>query len=253
MVVQRNQKFQGLVLRNQDYHENDQLVWLLTDQFGIVTFLARGVKQARSKQRGLVLPFTYGQYQGTINESGFSYLSDALQLHQLQTVAQDIELNAYVTYQNDLILRAFSGQKVSLAWYRQILAAQKLIDQQLDPEIITNVLELQLLKPFGVAPNLTSCVVGGERQGTFDYSLSLGGILCSRHWAQDQHRLHLVPKVVAYLRFLAQLDLQKVGKIQVSDSIKAQLRKTLDLIYQDNVGVYPKSKKFLEQMFRWQL
>ncbi|UQS81528.1 DNA repair protein RecO [Bombilactobacillus folatiphilus] len=253
MVLKRNQNFAGLVLRTQDYHENDQLVWLLTDKFGIKTFLMRGVKKVNAKNRSLSLPFTYGNYQGVINEHGFSYLTAALKLQQFQYLIQDIKANAYVTYQNDLLLRAFDKQLVSQHWFTQILTAQRLVNQQLDPEIITNVLEVQLLKPFGVAPNLRSCVIGGETQGIFDYSLSLGGLLCSKHWSHDEHRLHLIPKTVAYLRLFASLDLQRVGKISVSENVKVQLRKTLDLLYKDNVGVYPKSKKFIDQMYQWQL
>jgi len=89
--------------------------------------------------------------------------------------------------------------------------------------------------------------------GYFDYSLVKAGIICQKHWAEDEHRLHLAPKAVSYLRLFAQIDLQRIGQIKVSANIKAQLRQTIDAIYRDSVGVYPKSKKFLDQMDHWQI
>ncbi|KJY61748.1 DNA repair protein RecO [Bombilactobacillus mellifer] len=253
MVLARNQSFRGLVLRLQDYHDNDQLAYLLTDRYGLVTFLMRGIKKPNAKQRYLVLPFTYGHYQGTFNDHGFSYLSTAQELQQFENVAQDIFKNAYVTYIYDLTIRAFTSQSLSTAWFEQILWATKLIDAGQDPEIICNILEVQLLQPFGVQPNWQRCVVGGENQGPFDYSVVYSGILCQKHWPQDKHRLHLKPKVVAYLRLFAQLRLRRIKHIAVDESTKAQLRHTLDIIYQDTVSVYPKSKKFIDSMYRWQI
>ncbi|MCO6543899.1 MAG: DNA repair protein RecO [Lactobacillus sp.] len=253
MTLLRDQTFNGLVLRNQDYRENDQLVHIFTDRFGIITFWLRGVKKAKSKQRYLALPFTYGKYQGTINSQGFSYLNDGLQVQQFTQIASDIKLNAYVTYLNDLVLRAFGAAKPQLQWFRRLTQASKLINQGLDPEIITNILEIQLLEPFGVAPNLKACVIGGETRGIFDYSIVLSGIICQKHWTADEHRLQLLPKTVAYLRLFAQVDLLRIGSIKVDHRIKGQLRQTIDAIYRDSVGIYPKSKKFIDQMYHWRI
>lgn len=73
MPLVRNQVFHGLVLRSQDYLDNDQLLYVFTDRFGIITFWLRGVKKPRSKKHYLALPFTYGKYQGSINRRGFSF------------------------------------------------------------------------------------------------------------------------------------------------------------------------------------
>lgn len=253
MPLVRNQVFHGLVLRSQDYLDNDQLLYVFTDRFGIITFWLRGVKKPRSKKHYLALPFTYGKYQGSINRRGFSFLNDALQVQQFEKIATDLRLNAYTSYIYDLVLRAFAAGEPQLLWFNKLMQATKLIDQGLDAQIIINIIEIQLLQPFGVQPNWHSCVIGGETQGTFDYSLVKAGIICQKHWAEDEHRLHLAPKAVSYLRLFAQIDLQRIGQIKVSANIKAQLRQTIDAIYRDSVGVYPKSKKFLDQMDHWQI
>lgn len=253
MTVVRNQVFQGLVLRSQDYLDNDQLLYVFTDYFGIITFWLRGVKKPRSKKRYLALPFTYGKYQGSINVHGFSFLNDALHVYQFEKIATNLRLNAYTSYVYDLVLRAFVSGEPHLLWFQKIMQATKLINQGLDAQIITNIIEIQLLQSFGVQPNWNACVIGGETRGTFDYSLVKAGIICQKHWSYDVHRLHLAPKTVSYLRLFSQIDLNRIGQISVSKNIKSQLRQTIDAIYLDSVGVYPKSKKFLDQMDHWQI
>ncbi|NVY95839.1 DNA repair protein RecO [Lactobacillus sp. DCY120] len=253
MTLQRHQEFQGLVLRTQDYHENDQLVYLFTDRFGILTFLLRGTKKLTSKKRALGLIFTTGTYQGTLNDRGFSYLESAQNLHQFAKISQDITKNAYVTYLNDLVLRSLTAKRAYPRWFHQILTATQLIDQGLDPEIITDIIAVQLLQPLGVAPQWQHCVLGPETTGKFDFSLVYSGILCQKHWSQDEHRLHLDPKTVTYLRLFSRLALDRVHSIKVTSATKVQLRQILDLIYRDHVGIYPRSKKFLDSMYKWQL
>lgn len=253
MTLERDQVFRGLVLNSYSYHDNDQMVKVFTDKFGIRTFLVRGTKKANSKNRYLTLPFTYGTYLGIINDRGFSYFNGAKKIEQFSKISSDIELNAYVTYINDLVVRTFPEEESQSNWFEKLLSATKLIDSGLDPEIITNIMEIQLLQPLGVEPNFRSCVIGGETKGTFDYSLILSGILCSKHWEHDLHRLHLMPKVVSYMRLFSRIHFSQIGKIDVSEQVKAQLRSTIDMIYHDSVGIYPKSKKFIDQMYRWRL
>lgn len=44
-----------------------------------------------------------------------------------------------------------------------------------DPEIIAQIVQLQLLDAFGVAPQLGACVICGKEKGIFDYSIAAGG------------------------------------------------------------------------------
>ena len=88
------------------------------------------------------------------------------------------------------------------------------LEQGRDPEIITNIFELQLLQRFGVTPQLDHCSICGRREGIFDYSSKYGGVLCQEHFNQDLHRYHADPKAIY-------------------------------------VGLHLKSKRFLDQMQNW--
>ena len=55
-------KCNAVVIKTQDYKENDKLVWLYTDELGKITAVARGAKRSKSKLLAITLPFCYGEY-----------------------------------------------------------------------------------------------------------------------------------------------------------------------------------------------
>ncbi|MDU3492352.1 MAG: DNA repair protein RecO C-terminal domain-containing protein, partial [Limosilactobacillus fermentum] len=61
----------------------------------------------------------------------------------------------------------------------------------------------------------------------------------------------LTPKTVAYLRLFATLNLAKVDQVHVDKATKRQLGRTLDKIYDDQLGLRLKSKRFINEMDSW--
>ena len=61
-----------------------------------------------------------------------------------------------------LVDSAFNDGRSIGGWFEQVAAALDLIEKGLDEQIITNIIETQLLVAFGVAPVWDRCVVCGR-------------------------------------------------------------------------------------------
>ena len=251
-MVRQTETFEGLVMSRQNYRESDMLVKILTDRFGKKMFLLNRARKPGFTLGAGILPFTHADYIGEVRESGLSYLSAIKNATQYRQISDDITLNAYAAYIFGLIDLAFPDGLPVGFWFNQIKQALYLIDSGLDPQIIANVIEVQMLKEYGVEPNSRGCVIDGRADLPLDFSESYGGLLCQNHWDKDPHRLHASPRVIFYLRRFSTLDLGKVERINVKPDTKAELRRILDVIYTDMVGVTPKAKRFLDQMQQWQ-
>ncbi|RNE44368.1 DNA repair protein RecO [Lacticaseibacillus paracasei] len=251
-MVRQTETFEGLVMSRQNYRESDMLVKILTDRFGKKMFLLNRARKPGFTLGAGILPFTHADYIGEVRESGLSYLSAIKNATQYRQISDDITLNAYAAYIFGLIDLAFPDGRPVGFWFNQIKQALYLIDSGLDPQIIANVIEVQMLKEYGVEPNWRGCVIDGRADLPLDFSESYGGLLCQNHWDKDLHRLHASPRVIFYLRRFSTLDLGKVERINVKPDTKAELRRILDVIYTDMVGVTPKAKRFLDQMQQWQ-
>ncbi|GKQ42661.1 DNA repair protein RecO [Companilactobacillus sp. RD055328] len=249
MSLIKDQTFDGLVLKVNRYKENDALVYMITRQFGLKTFYIRGFGKAKSKLTGALMPFNYGEYIGSISDDGFSYISSANHVDEFGSISLDIKKNAYASFIVDLFSHAFEQQvNIDEYWFDYIKKALSLISEDLDPQIVSNIVQINLLKAFGVEPNFRSCVVGGETEGTFDFSIVLGGIICSHHFINDPNRIHAGQRVIYYLRLFSNIELNNINTIDVKINTKNQIQHVIDMIYDDTVGINLKSKKFIEQL-----
>lgn len=244
--------FHGIVISRNDYKERDMLVKILTDKFGIKTFFVRGARKKGFKLASAILPFSHGTYFGNVNDHGLSFINGTRELEQCQQIYSDIELNAYASYVLGLVGAAFGNDEpLPGVWFDNIATAINLIDQRFDAAIVANIIEIQLLEQFGVKPFLESCVICGNSSGPFDFSETYGGLLCQQHWYLDLHRLHLDQRTIYYLRLFSVIDLKQLHSIKVKDVTKQHLRHAIDTLYNDQVGVYVKAKKFIDQMGSW--
>lgn len=244
--------FRGIVMFRRDYRERDLLVKILTDKIGPAMFFVKGAKKRGFRLAADILLFTHGEYIGSLTDNGLSFINTASDTSQYRSIATDISKNAYATYILALVDSAFQDGQGIGGWFNQVAAALELINSGLDEQVIANVIETQLLVRFGVAPTWDHCVVCGRDDLPLDFSEQYGGMLCRNHWHLDERRLHLDQRTVYYLQRFSTLNLQKLNSIKINPATKRRLQFVLDSLYDNEVGLNLKSKKFIRQMGQWE-
>ena len=244
--------FRGIIMFRRDYRERDLLVKILTDKIGPAMFFVKGAKKRGFRLAADILPFTHGEYIGSLTDNGLSFINTASDTSQYRSIASDISKNAYATYILALVDSAFQDGQGIGGWFNQVAAALDLINSGLDEQVIANVIETQLLVSFGVAPTWDRCVICGRDDLPLDFSEQYGGMLCRNHWHLDERRLHLDQRTVYYLQRFSTLNLQKLNSIKINSTTKRRLQFVLDSLYDNEVGLNLKSKKFIRQMGQWE-
>lgn len=244
--------FRGIIMFRRDYREWDLLVKILTDKIGPAMFFVKGAKKRGFRLAADILPFTHGEYIGSLTDNGLSFINTASDTSQYRSIASDISKNAYATYILALVDSAFQDGQGIGGWFNQVAAALDLINSGLDEQVIANVIETQLLVRFGVAPTWDRCVICGRDDLPLDFSEQYGGMLCRNHWHLDERRLHLDQRTVYYLQRFSTLNLQKLNSIKINSTTKRRLQFVLDSLYDNEVGLNLKSKKFIRQMGQWE-
>ncbi|MDM8259044.1 DNA repair protein RecO [Limosilactobacillus vaginalis] len=244
--------FRGIIMFRRDYRERDLLVKILTDKIGPAMFFVKGAKKRGFRLAADILPFTHGEYIGSLTDNGLSFINTASDTSQYRSIASDISKNAYATYILALVDSAFQDGQGIGDWFNQVAAALDLINSGLDEQVIANVIETQLLVRFGVAPTWDRCVICGRDDLPLDFSEQYGGMLCRNHWHLDERRLHLDQRTVYYLQRFSTLNLQRLNSIKINSTTKRRLQFVLDSLYDNEVGLNLKSKKFIRQMGQWE-
>lgn len=244
--------FRGIIMFRRDYRERDLLVKILTDKIGPAMFFVKGAKKRGFRMTADILPFTHGEYIGSLTDNGLSFINTASDTSQYRSIATDISKNAYATYILALVDSAFQDGQGIGGWFNQVVAALALINNGLDEQVIANVIETQLLVRFGVAPTWDRCVICGRDDLLLDFSEQYGGMLCRNHWHLDERRLHLDQRTVYYLQRFSTLNLQKLNSIKINPVTKRRLQFVMDSLYDNEVGLNLKSKQFIRQMGQWE-
>lgn len=242
----------GIILFAKDYREQDQLVKIFTESAGKQMFLVKGAHRKNNPLKSAIQPFTQATYIGKFNTEGLSFLNSAKEVMPYRAIQEDIFLAAYATYLLGLTDAAIEDRVYDPNLYTFLSQALTMINEEKDPEVITNIYEVQILQRFGVAINWQQCAVCGQTQGRFDYSSRYSGVLCEAHWSCDSRRYHADSKAVHFLRLFSAITFKQVQTIQMKEETKQEIRRLLDAIYDEYVGIHLKSKKFIQEMKQWQ-
>jgi len=245
------QEVQGIVLSKRKHKERDFLVKIFLEEYGKMMFYVKGSKNPNFNLNSVIQPFTQATFIADIRDSGLSFLKDAKQVENNGTLKLDIFKNAYATYICGLIDACMEDRTPSPTLFDQLSKGLLMIDQGVDPEVITNIFEIKLLYFFGVMPELRGCVICGQTKGPLDYSSKYHGLICSNHFHKDDRRLHAHPRAVYFIRKFSMVNLNNIGKISVKNETKDEIRYVIDKIYDELVGIHLKSKSFIDQMKDW--
>lgn len=242
----------GIILFQRNYRERDKLVKIFTESAGKKMFFVKNANKKNSPLLAAVQPFTQATYIAELKEEGLSFLNGVKDIVPFKTIQLDIFISAYATYILNLVDVAIEDHSYDPALFGFTKQALTLLDEGSDPEIITNIFEIQLLQRFGLSFNFESCGICQETNAKFDFSHAYNGLLCEKHWHMDERRSHFSPTAIHFIRLFNQISLSQIKTIDVSDKTKEELRRTIDELYDEYVGIHLKSKTFIDKMKSWE-
>ena len=169
----------------------------------------------------------------------------------LKIIRESLYKLAYATYLVSLADAAISDAVYDAPLFAFLIKTLELMDEGLDYEILTNIFEIQILDRFGVQLNFHDCVFCHRVGLAFDFSHRYSGLLCPEHYEKDLYRSHLDPNIPYLLNQFQTLHFDSLKTISVKPDMKQKLRKFIDEVYEDYIGLRLKSKKFIDDLDHW--
>lgn len=241
-------RFDGIVLFTRKYKENDLLIKIFTKEYGKRMFFVKNIQRQNNSLKEIAFPYMRASFVGTINDQGFSFLNDTGNIQFPKTTIDDIQANAYAAYMTGLTDAAFEDFIQEDKVFDLLWQGLGKIEAGVDPSVVANIFEIQLLPKFGVAPNFLYCAICGQDSGRFDYSMAYAGVLCADHFHMDERRLHWSPRASHFIRMFSQISYDRLGEVDLQVSTKAEIRQALDDLYEEYVGIHLKSRHFISQL-----
>ena len=169
MIILSLLKCNGVVIKTQDYRENDKLVWLYTDNLGKITMIAKGAKKSKSKFFANTIPLCYGEYLLFKGKSLF-VLQEGKINNSFQGLLDNLDKLTYSSYVCELIDIALVEGEKNIQVFKEFLTTLYLLNTDaLDYELLIRYFELKLLKATGYGLNLDNCVCCGKKINVSNY------------------------------------------------------------------------------------
>lgn len=170
----------GLVLRSQNYGENDRLITILTKD-GKMTVIAKGARSLKSKVKNLTEPFVYANFELNQRDKGIPWIKGGSLNHAFYELRNDIEKLFLATYICD-VTNELSGENSDCsAMLRLTLNTLFAIMNDIRPRaLIKSAFELRSAARSGYMPNLHHCeVCGVDSAASIYFDVMNGALICS--------------------------------------------------------------------------
>ena len=238
------EKVEGIVISEIDYKESSKIINILTKEHGIIGIIARGTKQVKSKLSGVTSKLTYGYFHINYKEKGLSNLIEVDIIDKFKNIRKNIDLMSYSLYLLELAEKVYKHDDDKNI-YDMLIASLIKIDEGYDHKVIANIFELKMLDFLGIRPVIDECVNCGNKLDIVTVSSYRGGYLC-KNCAKGEVITDI--KTVKLLRMFYYVDISKITKLEVSDTVKKELSQFIYDYYDRYSGLYLKSREFLQNL-----
>ncbi len=233
----------GIVISSTPFKESSKIINIFTKDMGIIGCIAKGSKSLKSKLRLPSEKFAYGTFHMYYKENGLSTLIDGDIKNYFINIKSDIVKISYLTYICELASNVYKESNDNEVYNLMENAILK-IEDEMNPKIITNILEVQFLEYLGISLNLDNCVSCGSTK-IATISLPRGGYICSK----CRHNEPLVSeKVLKLLRLYYYVDISKISNLDIDKEVSDKINEIIDRYYEEYSGVYLKSKSILKTL-----
>lgn len=238
-----NKKIEGIIISTVDYKESSKIINILTLTEGMIGVLAKGSKNIKSKISATSNVLTYGIFYLNYHKGSIPLLTEVDVIDSFKQIRKDIIKLNYALFLLELSSQVYKHDE-SKKIYELLIDGLNKINQGYDSQIITNIVELKMLQYLGIKPVVEKCVNCQRTTDIITISSYKGGYLCTNCVGKETI-FHL--KTLQLIRMFYYIDLSKITKIDISETIKKEISLFIDDYYERYSGLYLKSKTFLEE------
>jgi DNA repair protein RecO (recombination protein O) len=218
----------AIVLRRMDLGETDRILTLLSDRFGKIRVIAKGIRRPTARLGPHVELFSATRLMlSRGRELDVITGAETLDLHG--GLRSDLDALGVASHCAEMVDRFLADRDENRVVYRLLGTALTHLDAGSPPNRIARWFELALLSEMGVRPEMFNCVVCDRPVAAESnlFSVRLGGVLCAEHTDRDSSAPILSLGAQKVMRMLLRESVDVFARLTVSDSVLAELEAVL--------------------------
>ncbi len=170
-------RVKGLVIRTVDLKESDRLITIFTEEYGIMSAMARGARSLKSRQMSSTMQFCYSEF--VLYKKGENHwIKEASLIESFFGIRKSIEglaLAAYIAeVLNDVTVAESDRELLRLS----LNSLYAIAEEKYSLDKIKAAFEIRAAAIIGFMPDVLACSLCGERAGNFIFNIMGGSLTC---------------------------------------------------------------------------
>lgn len=240
-------KTKGVVLGRTFIGEKDAIIKILTENSGVISAKAAGVKSMKSRLASGCSLFSYSDF--LISESNGRYIVTSASVSEgFYGLSANIERLSYATYAAETAAAISPDPQDAEAIIPLLLNTFYLFsNSQKNLRLIKCVFELRLLCLLGYAPELCGCVECGNTEELCFFSPSEGGIVCRGCGTIPDTQI-ITPDTLTAMRYVQDADDKKAFAFSLAKSNISEFEAITEKMLENIIGYKLHSLNYLKQI-----
>ena len=216
---------EAIVLGRLNFAEADRILVVFTPQRGKVDVIAKGARKATSRL-GPHLDYFARIRLDLARGRELDVVTGVETIETFPRMRADLDAYGHASYCVELVRALTQPREEHREVYDLLARSLTLLDQGVDPWVVTRHFELALLHALGYRPELFRCV-HCERDIAPElntFSPRLGGLLCPRCRVEDPSSLPLSINAQKYLRTMERSGLAAVARLRPAASERIEIQ-----------------------------
>lgn len=232
-------KTKGIILKTHKLGEADRIITILTNNYGKVGTVAKGIRKTKSKFGSRLEPFTHVDlvlYKGR----NLDIVTQAEIIDSFVLIREDFDRITYASAMLDLVNKVAVEGERDMPLYNLLLKSLSVLSQsKKNLRLLLIAFDVKLMAISGYMPKLERCVLCEKKPGVKMYfSFEWGGMVCSECHGADRNCIAITPAAVELFLKLLRLPLIDVIELDVI----ARIEDELYLLMRDYVTYYIQSR-----------
>ena len=243
-------KTEAIVLRKRDFRETSLIVDFYTRDFGRMSGLLKGIRTEPAKFASTVEPFSHNEiifYRKL--HSDLHLVSQCDARDNYDAVRRDISRIGMASFMMELLSMVMPPEDKNEEVFNLSLLSLAELKSTYNPDKVMTIFKIKMLALSGFKPHFDSCVSCGERiLGQSKFSLSLGGLLCTRCIGKDMGARTIFRGTVASILHIEKNDFKTNLNLGLNPQIKKELDVILNAFLNFHLEKELKSQKVLNKL-----
>lgn len=242
----------GLIVKETDFNEGDQMLTIMTDAYGLVQAKASGIKSLKRKELSGAKPFLYSEF--TFSQKGdYLNLREANMIHsflEIKNSLTDLALGFYIL---DILGNIAMENQPNEPLLRLTLNTLFALKQKAKPApLLKAAYELKVADIEGFTPHTFECMeCGHELEGEpyLYFNILDGGIVCRNcSYGESRNIIKLSVPTANAINFILDADIRSFLSFQLHPSLLTELSNVCERYFLMQSDFRPKTLDYYKKV-----